>query len=224
MKRIMALRPSPAMVIACIALFVALSGVSYGVATGFIDTRGIRNNTIRTQDLRNNDIRALDIRNSTIRGRDVALNTLTGIDINEAKLGELPTAAKAADASTLEGIGASGFLRPNSAPFVALSLASDWDAVAGETEPGVFVDPMGFVHLHGALRRSTGTSQLALTLPAAARPAAVKRLPVYAENAAGGVDAAGVRIDADGELLVRAPAAAAGNLISLEGVTFRAGD
>jgi hypothetical protein len=32
-------RPSPATVIASLALFVSLSGVSYGVATGFIDSR-----------------------------------------------------------------------------------------------------------------------------------------------------------------------------------------
>ena len=86
MKRLLARRPSPALLIACIALFVSLSGVSYGVATGLIDSRELRNNTIRTQDLRNNDIRAIDIRNSAIRGRDVALNTLTGSDISESKL------------------------------------------------------------------------------------------------------------------------------------------
>ena len=77
--------------IACIALFVSLGGVSYGVATGFIDSREIknntsrsgdvRNNTLRTFDIRNNEVRGFDIRNSTIQGRDVAFNTLTGADI-----------------------------------------------------------------------------------------------------------------------------------------------
>ena len=61
-------RPSPALLIACLALFISLGGVSYGVATGFIDSRELKNNTIRTQDLRNNDIRGKDIRNSTIGG------------------------------------------------------------------------------------------------------------------------------------------------------------
>ena len=46
-------RPSPAMVVACTALFVAMGGVSYGVATGFIDSREIKNNTIRGKDVRN---------------------------------------------------------------------------------------------------------------------------------------------------------------------------
>jgi hypothetical protein len=32
-------RPSPALIVACLALFLSLGGVSYGVATGFIDSR-----------------------------------------------------------------------------------------------------------------------------------------------------------------------------------------
>jgi hypothetical protein len=103
-------RPSPAMVVALIALFVSLSGVSYGVATGFIDSReiknnevrslDIRNNEVRTRDLRNNEVRGIDIRNSTINSRDVALNTLTGVDINEGLLGKVPSAAAADTAGT----------------------------------------------------------------------------------------------------------------------------
>jgi hypothetical protein len=226
-KRVIALRPSPALVIACIALFISLGGVSWGLATGIIDTREIRNNTIRTQDLRNNDIRAIDIRNSTIRSRDVALNTLTGSDIAESKLGKVPSAEKADaadDAATLGGTPASSYLRRNSLPFLGLPPASDWEAVPGGTAPGYLVDELGFVHLHGAMRRTTGLSELALTLPPRARPAAVKRLPVYGENGGGAILPAGISIDPDGNVLVNAAAEAAGNLISLEGVTFRAGD
>jgi hypothetical protein len=99
-------RPSPAIVISLVALFLSLGGVSYGVATGSIDSREIRNNDVRTRDLRNNDVRTLDlrnnevrgrdIRNSTIQGRDVALNTLTGDDVSEGSLGQVPSAADAA--------------------------------------------------------------------------------------------------------------------------------
>ena len=95
-------RPSPALVISIIALFVSLSGVSYGVATGFIDSReiknneirslDIRNNEVRTRDLRNNEVRGIDIRNSTVQGRDIALNTVTGEDVKEDTLGKVPSA------------------------------------------------------------------------------------------------------------------------------------
>ena len=110
-------RPSPALVIACIALFVSLSGVSYGVATGFIDSREIknnsivsrdvRNNTMRTFDIRNNEVRGFDIRNSSVQGRDLAFNTVTGADVNESSLGKVPSATaadSAANATTVGGV------------------------------------------------------------------------------------------------------------------------
>ena len=114
-------RPSPAMVIALIALFVSLSGVSYGVATGFIDSReiknnevrslDIRNNEVRTRDLRNNEVRGIDIRNSTVQGRDIALNTLTGDDIREDSLGKVPSAGTADSATTAGSAGSVSTLR-----------------------------------------------------------------------------------------------------------------
>jgi hypothetical protein len=107
-------RPSPALVISMIALFVSLSGVSYGVATGFIDSReiknnevrsiDIRNNQVRTRDLRNNEIRGIDIRNSTVQGRDIALNAVTGEDVKEETLGKVPSAAAADSATTAGGV------------------------------------------------------------------------------------------------------------------------
>jgi hypothetical protein len=114
-KSILSRCPSPALVIACIALFVSLGGVSYGVATGFIDSREIknnqvrsidlRNNSIRTFDIRNNEVRGFDIRNSTVQGRDVALNTLTGADISEQDLAKVPSAAAADTATTASSVG-----------------------------------------------------------------------------------------------------------------------
>jgi hypothetical protein len=112
--------PSPALVIACVALFVSLGGVSYGLAKGSIDSREIknnairsqdvlnntlrskdvRNNTLRTFDIRNNEVRGFDIRNSTIQGRDVAFNTLTGADVSEESLGKVPSATAADTAGT----------------------------------------------------------------------------------------------------------------------------
>jgi len=109
-KSLLRRRPSPAMVIALIALFVSLSGVSYGVATGFIDSReiknnevrsiDIRNNEIRTRDLRNNEVRGLDIRNSTVQSRDIAINAVTGEDVKEDTLQKVPSALLADSANS----------------------------------------------------------------------------------------------------------------------------
>ncbi len=110
MKSILRRRPSPALVISMVALFVSLSGVSYGVATSFIDSREIRNNEIRSIDirnnevrtryLRNNEIRGIDIRNSTVQGRDIALNTVTGEDVREDTLQKVPSALLADSATS----------------------------------------------------------------------------------------------------------------------------
>jgi hypothetical protein len=109
-KSLLRRRPSPALIIALIALFVSLSGVSYGVATGFIDSReikdnevrsrDIRNNEIRTRDLRNNEVRGIDIRNSTVQSRDIALNAVTGDDVKEDTLAKVPSALLADSATT----------------------------------------------------------------------------------------------------------------------------
>ena len=60
-------KPSPALVIACVALFVSLGGVGYAAATGSIDSREIRNNTIRGKDVRNNGLSGRDIANACAR-------------------------------------------------------------------------------------------------------------------------------------------------------------
>jgi hypothetical protein len=82
-------------VVATLALFLALGGVSYGALR--IKSRDLVNNTVRTQDLRNNNIRSKDIRNRTIVGRDVLTNTITGQQVRETSLG------KVADADKLDG-------------------------------------------------------------------------------------------------------------------------
>lgn len=224
MKRLLTNRPSPALVIACLALFVSLGGVSYGLATGVVDTNALRNNTIRTQDLRNNDIRAIDIRNSTIRGRDVALNTLTGSDVAESKLKQVPSAAQAdtaGNASALGGVGASGFARVSNAPFAPLGLTADWETAPGSAAPGYFRDGLGVVHLRGAIRR-VGGNPTAGVLPGAARPATTSRFPAYSENGPDNPVPAGVVVEPDGT--VRPVGSAVDTLVSLDGISFRAGN
>jgi hypothetical protein len=115
--------PSPALVIACVALFVSLGGVSYALATGSVDSRELRNNTIRSKDVRNNtlrtfdvrnnEVRGFDIRNSTVQGRDVAFNTLTGADISEEDLGKVPSAGAADIAGTAGSVAGIGMRRFN---------------------------------------------------------------------------------------------------------------
>ena len=88
-------RPSPAMVVACTALFVSLGGVSYGVATGFIDSREIRNNTIRGKD----------VKNGALTGKELKRDTLSGARINEGLLGTVPSAESLSHQAVVSSIG-----------------------------------------------------------------------------------------------------------------------
>jgi hypothetical protein len=61
-------RPSPAMIVAFVALLASLAGTSYAVKQ--IGSRQIKDNSIRSVDLRNNDVRSVDVRDFSLRAKD----------------------------------------------------------------------------------------------------------------------------------------------------------
>jgi hypothetical protein len=85
--------PSPALVIALIALFVALGGGAYAALR--VGTKQIADNSIRSKDVRNNQLRGKDVRNRSLSGRDIALDSLEGPHIDEPSLARVPNAANA---------------------------------------------------------------------------------------------------------------------------------
>jgi hypothetical protein len=87
--------PSPALVVAVIALFVSLGGVSYGLATGVIDSREIQDNTIRSRD----------VRNRGLTGNDMAIDRVGGGAIKESTLGKVKTATRADVATSADTFG-----------------------------------------------------------------------------------------------------------------------
>ncbi|MEA2332198.1 MAG: hypothetical protein QOH58_2336 [Thermoleophilaceae bacterium] len=66
--------PSPAMVVACVALFVSLGGVSYAVAT------------IGSDDIINGSIRNRDFKDGTLRGQEAKPDGFGGGAIKEQSL------------------------------------------------------------------------------------------------------------------------------------------
>jgi len=57
------------MLVACLALFVALGGSAYAVAT--ITSANVKNNTLRSADIKNNTIRSKDVTDGTLRCKDL---------------------------------------------------------------------------------------------------------------------------------------------------------
>jgi hypothetical protein len=83
------LLPSPAMVVACVALIMSLGGSAYAlVVTG----KQIRNNSVTGKDIRNNSLASRDVRNRSLTGADVRRDRLGGAAIKESSLGPVGTA------------------------------------------------------------------------------------------------------------------------------------
>ena len=70
--------PSPAMIVATLALVLALSGTA--VASGLITGAQIKNNSVASVDLTNNSIQSVDVKNNSVTTADVKNGTLLAAD------------------------------------------------------------------------------------------------------------------------------------------------
>jgi hypothetical protein len=101
-------KPSPALVISIIALFVALSGTGYAVSK--VPKRSVGPSQLRVDAVRNKNIKAGAVSRSKIRAKavtatQVATDSLLGRNILESSLTKVP------DSDKLDGQDSSKFLR-----------------------------------------------------------------------------------------------------------------
>ena len=80
--------PSPAMLVAIVALVMSLGGSAYALV---ITGKSIRNNTVTGKD----------IRTKSLRGHDIRADSVGGGAIRESSLGQVPSAALASSAGGL---------------------------------------------------------------------------------------------------------------------------
>jgi hypothetical protein len=97
MKQLARFKPSPAMVVACLALSVALGGTSVAAI------QALPRNSVGAKQLKRNAVTGPKIKANAVTGAKVAANSLTGADINESRLGKVPAAA-AADTANPSGL------------------------------------------------------------------------------------------------------------------------
>jgi hypothetical protein len=114
MKALKRLRPSPAMAIACVALFAALGGGAYAAAT--INGNSIKKGTITPSKIKSRSLSGSQVRSNGIGGPSIKESTLG--EVPKAKAAQTATnatnatnATTAKNATELGGVAASGYQR-----------------------------------------------------------------------------------------------------------------
>jgi hypothetical protein len=136
-------RPSPALVVSLIALFVSISGISWAAAT--IGTNDIKNGAVTKKKLHKNAVTSKKIKAGAVNGAKVKDHSLTGADISPPE--------------PYHEIGAAG-----EPPFQ--NGAQNFGQ--GFSTAGFFIDHEGIVHLKGTVTATRDT--VIFNLPPGYRP------------------------------------------------------
>jgi len=156
-------RPSPALVISCLALFMALTGSAFavGIAKNSVRSAQIVDGTVRSIDLRDNSVNSPkiapnavgseEIAENAIESAEVAQDALTAGDLGAASVASSEVADQSLTASDLgpDSVNASELgtvtLRSNSAKIakgatgtVAVNCAAGEQVLSGGGQPGHF--------------------------------------------------------------------------------------
>lgn len=151
-------RPSPALVISLIALFVALGGTGYAALK----------------------VSGKNVKNRSLTGKDIKRNSLGRNEVKESSLGKVGSAGRAdsagsagsagsaANSSALGGRAPSAYLP---GPLVKATLKNGWQSSSvNAPAAGYWVGPGPVVHVQGSITGGTDDT-VAFTLPPGARPA-----------------------------------------------------
>ncbi|HVQ59159.1 MAG TPA: hypothetical protein VMS60_09680 [Solirubrobacterales bacterium] len=200
-------RPSPALIIAVIALVFALAGTGYAAFK-------VPKKSIGTAQLKSNAVTNAKVKNNTLTGKKLKLSTLgtvpTATNATHANVADLANSLPLPGLHVIGAPGEPGFLEgaqnvPSGGP-IAITPAS------------FFKDHDGVVHLEGFVL--PGSGPLLFSLPPGYRPAS-GRLVVFQQSentvVAFGSNTFSGGQDLSGTVLVSEP-----EVTSLTGLTFRA--
>jgi hypothetical protein len=205
------LLPSPAMVVACTSLVIALGGTGYAAAK--INGKSLKNRSVASSKLMRDSVGGTEIRENTLQTVPRAASAgqaehaaLADAAARAENAGHADSAATAADLPDLS--------------FENLTLENGWTTYPDTRPPAAALDAQGIVHLRGGM--SDGSSPIVFTLPPRLRPSSDVYIPVDLVNGHPGR----LSIQDDGTAYVVAAGlwTDAKAFTSLEGVTFDAGD
>ena len=196
-------RPSPALVVATMALIIALAGTSYAAFS-------LPNNSVGSRQLRNGAVATGKLRNGAVTTRKIGNGAVTKAKLNVAGV-TVPNALHADTAGTATNPYAHAQkLQPTSA-----FLENGWTTGPGFGVAGYAKDQFGIVHLFGAVSIAAPTTNRIFTLPAGFRPGYNVEVAAAFPSHVVGV----LQINPDGTVNPLANT----TFVDLEGITFSAG-
>jgi hypothetical protein len=101
------MRVTYANVVATLALFIALGGVSWAAATApknSVASKSIKKNAVTSVKIKSNAVTGAKVKNRSLTGSDIKNDSLTGAQINEGTLGTVPSATTAGSAGSAENV------------------------------------------------------------------------------------------------------------------------
>lgn len=150
-------RPSPAMVIAVIALICALTGTAYAA---------LGKNSVGSRQLKAKSVTTGKIANNAVNAAKVADGSLSGQDINLAALGTVPSATSAANAANADTLAGHGAACPPATTLIrglcfdstSNPAAQSLEAAAGDcaAKGGYLPTPMELYSTRGVLNLGSG--------------------------------------------------------------------
>ena len=114
MSRILRRRPSPSMIVALVALFVALAGTATAlpgrarvkkddIARAAVRSVHIKSRAIQSKHIKSRAVTRSKIARRAVSSSEVGQDALTGTNIVESSLSTVPTATSATNAATVNG-------------------------------------------------------------------------------------------------------------------------
>lgn len=229
-------KPSPAMIVACISLFIGLSGVSTAAVVV------LKKNSVLSKHIKNGQVKKADVAANAIDSSKVSDGSLLPADFAPGQLTAGPQGPQGPKGDKGD-TGAPGPLirpedfivvgSPGAPPFLTQSTASfrscpsfggqTWQNYGGGfSTAGFYRDPFGRVHLRGLVKIVAAENDpecAVFTLPPGYRPAESTVFASLAEN-----KFVRVSVYEDlGEVDPEAVPTGGGNFLSLDGISFRCG-
>lgn len=181
--------PSPAMIVACVALFIALGGTSYAAVTlaaNSVGTKQLKKNAVTSAKIKRAAVTAAKVKNETLTGAKIKDASVTGADlaagtVDTTKIGAIP-GARVRRTTALAIPGAPGGSTVLSYDATDFNVGGVFDAA----QPSRLTAPVAGRYLIVATARWTadpdGRRTLALVVNGAAPQIARSNVSAYSTN------------------------------------------